>query len=56
MNNLLVLCLMELFLDNFNHLYVDNFFTSVKLAKKLFSRNAYKAGTFQKNKNRIHEK
>ena len=51
----LVMCLMELFLNDYNHLYIDNYFTSVKLANILLANNTYMTGTFRKNGKGIPE-
>ena len=51
----LVMCLMELFINDYNHLYIDNYFTSVKLANILMANNTYMTGTFRKNRKGIPE-
>ena len=40
----------RLLLDKWHHFYFDNFFTSVKLAEKLLSRNTYMCGTIRTNR------
>ena len=44
----LVMCLMALSLNDYNHLYIDNYFTLVKLANILLANNTYMTGTFRK--------
>ena len=39
---------MKSLLDDFNHLYIDNYFTSFKLANGLLENNTYITGTFRK--------
>ncbi|KAJ8942949.1 hypothetical protein NQ314_009862 [Rhamnusium bicolor] len=46
----LVFSLMEPYLDNGHHLFMDNFYNSVSLAKKLLMRKTHCTGTLRSNR------
>ena len=48
MTTYLVLCLMGFFYDKSNHLYLDNYFASIKLIRVLIGRDIYMTGIFRK--------